>query len=73
MGREHHRPDTRHHKVVLPNPRYRNLVLPESEMQKVFVSSAPVITLMENFSNDLDARTDLAHKTELYRLHQNKL
>lgn len=35
MEREHHRLDTRHHKVVLPNPRYRNLVLPESEMQKV--------------------------------------
>lgn len=35
MGREHHRLDTRHRKMVVPSPRYRNPGLPESEMQKV--------------------------------------
>ena len=35
MGREHHRLDNRHRKMVVPNAQYQNLVLSESEMQKV--------------------------------------
>ncbi|KAI4273145.1 MAG: hypothetical protein L6R38_006409 [Xanthoria sp. 2 TBL-2021] len=59
--------------MAVPNPRYRNLVLPGTEIHKLPLVTIPIATLIENFSSNLDAPAALAEKTESYGLHLKKL